>query len=134
MDVLETNKLIAEFLGNLKVYSVLLDSKATFKTWWYENGKPVSKTKAVELLKKAKEQGYLNSEIVIQDHVLKFHYSWDWLMPVVRKIVTDYEFNNKNELQDNEYRENIMDIVPFANIEDTYDAVILFIKWYNENN
>jgi hypothetical protein len=60
---------------------------------------------------------------------LKFNTSWDWLMPVVKRIVSDVEFDVGYE---NEYREHLMDVVPFANIEDVYEAVVEFIK--NQNN
>lgn len=57
---------------------------------------------------------------------LEFHSSWDWLMPVVGKITQDEKFWEVDG------REYLMDIVPYARIEDVYDAVVLFIKWYNE--
>jgi hypothetical protein len=72
---------------------------------------------------------------------LEYHKSWDWLMPVVSKILT-----NENYI-DITQRENIMDSLPYGfarynnkgntiyltKIEDdTYAAVVEFIKWYNE--
>ena len=53
---------------------------------------------------------------------LLFHDSWDWLMPVVGKITRDEKY------WENEYREYLMDIIPYAFIEDVYDAVVGFIK------
>ena len=53
--------------------------------------------------------------------------SWDWLMPVVSQITRD------EMLIENEYRESIMDTVPYGLIEDTYKVVIEFIKDYNKN-
>ena len=53
---------------------------------------------------------------------LLFHASWDWLMPVVSKITRDEQYI------DNDYREHLLDIVPYGHIEDTYDAVVEFIK------
>jgi hypothetical protein len=47
-------------------------------------------------------------------------------MPVVAKIVRDEEF------WEEENREYLMDIVPYAHIEDTYDVVIRFIECYNK--
>ena len=55
----------------------------------------------------------------------KFHESWDWLMPVVSKITRDEQYI------DNDYREHLLDIVPYGHIEDTYDAVVEFIKQYD---
>ena len=50
---------------------------------------------------------------------------WNWLMPVVSKILT-----NEN-LIGYRLRENIMDSLPYGMIDDTYDSVVEFIKWYN---
>jgi hypothetical protein len=61
------------------------------------------------------EQGYMESQ-------LNYHESWDWLMPVVGKITRDEKY------WENEYREYLMDIIPYAIIEDVYDAVVNFIK------
>ena len=63
------------------------------------------------------DQGYMESQ-------LNYHESWDWLMPVVGKITRDEKY------WENDYREHLMDIIPYAHIEDTYDAVVGFIKNY----
>ena len=47
---------------------------------------------------------------------------WNWLMPVVRAITTNEEYIG------NDYREQIADVICFAQIDDVYDAVINFIK------
>ena len=57
---------------------------------------------------------------------LQYHTSWDWLMPVVSKITRDEQY------WEEDYREYLMDIVPYGHIEDTYDAVVQFIKQYND--
>ena len=57
---------------------------------------------------------------------LKYDISWDWLMPVVSKITRDEQY------WEDDYREHLMDIVPYGHIEDTYDAVVQFIKAYND--
>ena len=84
-------------------------------------------------LKEHKGSYYLplyNSGDWVSDVELDYHTSWDWLMPVVKRIVSDVEFIVGYE--DEEYREHLMDVVPFANIEDVYEAVVDFIK--NQNN
>ena len=84
-------------------------------------------------LKEHKGSYYLplyNSGDWVSDVELDYHTSWDWLMPVVKRIVSDVEFIVGYE--DEEYREHLMDVVPFANIEDVYEAVVEFIK--NQNN
>jgi hypothetical protein len=97
----DANKLIAEFMG-------LIESSIPNK-YWTEQAK----------------EGFGKGELVELD----YHTSWDWLMPVVKRIVSDVEFDVGYE---NEYREHLMDVVPFANIEDVYEAVVEFIK--NQNN
>lgn len=52
----------------------------------------------------------------------KFHTSWDWVMPVVAKISRDAKY------WEDEYREYLLDVVPYGHIEDVYDAVVNFIK------
>lgn len=93
--IIEGNKLIAEFMG------------------YIDNGDP---------------DGFLidpdtNYDVNVDE--LKYHYSWDWLMPVVGKITQD------ETLIGNEYRESIMDVIPYGIIEDTFNCVVEFIKWYN---
>ena len=50
---------------------------------------------------------------------LKYHTSWDWLMPVVQKC---YKVDNEEGF------DNLVDSVATLNIEATYNAVIKFIK------
>ena len=63
---------------------------------------------------------------VVPIESMEYHTSWNWLMPVVRKILTNENYIDLTQ------RENIMDSVPYGMVEDTYDAVVEFIKWYNE--
>jgi len=56
---------------------------------------------------------------------LHYHSSWDWLMPVVEKIYS-LELDIELVLV---VRDNLAE----ANIEDTYQAVVEFINWHNEN-
>lgn len=113
MNTTENNKLIAEFMGYAlyEGYSYIVPH--------YDSYVGVD--------------GNMHETPIHHIHSLKFHTSWDWLMPVVHKIVADYEFNEQEELSDNEYRESLMDIVPFGIISDVYESVVEFIKWYNEN-
>lgn len=70
---------------------------------------------------------------------LKYSTSWDWLMPVVEKIEKlhsekfHYDFKEIKEghwPKDNEYMEVIA--MPLATpINEVYEEVIKFIKWYN---
>jgi len=64
---------------------------------------------------------------------LKFHSSWDWLMPVVEKIEgeTDATFNIEN---DNCHIEGPFKLTVngYTKFESVYKAVVEFIKWYNK--
>ena len=66
------------------------------------------------------------SNEVVPIEELAYHTSWDWLMPVVGKISRDITF------LDNEYRESLLDVVPYGHIQDVLDAVVEFIKEHNK--
>jgi len=56
---------------------------------------------------------------------LRFHASWDWLMPVMEKIET-YLWDNAGKVG------YFDDCLNSNDIEIRYQAVVEFIKWYNE--
>lgn len=71
---------------------------------------------------------------------LEFHKSWDWLMPVIEKIESLGYFvmiNKWTSVYEDEKRRTIGDLNFLINkekgskIENTYKAVVEFIKWYN---
>jgi hypothetical protein len=59
---------------------------------------------------------------------LKYHESWDWLMPVVAKI-TRNEWSASLDPQ----LEYLIYILPFGYIEDVYQATHYFINKLNQN-
>lgn len=59
---------------------------------------------------------------------VKYHSDWNWLMPVITKITTLDEFQNKYEFND-----LFWDTFTQLDINDIYQQVVLFIKWHNEN-
>jgi hypothetical protein len=64
-----------------------------------------------------------NIEVLTKD--LKYHTSWDWLMPVVEAIDhLEYE---------SERLDKIDRAIKSRHIGNTCNAVVEFIKWYNEN-
>jgi hypothetical protein len=109
----ENNKLIAEFMG--LAYSTKYQYEG-----WYKNAN-------------------FNNRICDYDG-LKYHSSWDWLMPVVEKIeslsfVISFEIGRKyveikpvRELRDCFYIEGK------TKIEAVYNACVEFIEWYNQKN
>ena len=73
--------------------------------------------------------------------VYKFHTSWDWLMPVVENIENlGYELIitesrcKINHNTDHSIEEAINIDIIGSKIEATYQAVVEFIKQYNESN
>ena len=61
---------------------------------------------------------------------LEYHYSWDWLMPIIYKIK---HISKRDEFLCNskEYQ-NIKDAIVSFNLEPTYFAVVDFIKMYKK--
>ncbi len=55
---------------------------------------------------------------------LKFHTSWDWLMPVVQKIEQDCQG----------VPQELLNVSLYSNMKEVYNAVVEFIKEYNQNN
>jgi hypothetical protein len=67
----------------------------------------------------------------VESKELLFHYSWDWLMPVVRKIVEICI--DDGELFESPYYTSILETIPLAIIEDSHKVVVEFINYYNKN-
>ena len=72
-------------------------------------------------------QGKINIDVDVYEQA-QYHISWDWLMPVVQKIGDEYlntPFDETYSYLTEQY-ENIW------TLEDTYNAVVEFIKEQNE--
>ena len=93
------NKLIAEFMDNETIFNTIHDAT----------------------LYNIKEQG----AVVYELSELKYHASWDWLMPVVQKCY---------KIDSHEAFNNLVDAVAILDIDTTYKAVIEFINYYNREN
>tara|TARA_R110002020_G_scaffold36503_5_gene109800 strand:+ start:9431 stop:9730 length:300 start_codon:yes stop_codon:yes gene_type:complete len=94
------NKLIAEFAG-LKIVGE--------KEWMKAHGSPKMYT-------------------VAKEEDLKYDHCWNWLMPVLQKIL-DISFDDNGDAED---FYQIRDCIP--DIDHTYKAIIEFITEYNKNN
>lgn len=129
------NELIAEFMGNLRLYQVLLDPKAEFKTWRHADYKNFTFDEATSELPKIKAEGYPDAEIVFVGGTTKFHSSWDWLMPVVEKIAkvgySPFILSDKTAYIEGKH---LSIHTGDSSLEATYKAVVEFIKWYNTLN
>jgi len=65
---------------------------------------------------------------IVRKEYLNYNKSWDWLMPVVEKIVPPVGW----PIDGIKYQTNVMNQLQYAKIEATYKAVVEFIKWYNQ--
>lgn len=67
----------------------------------------------------------------------KFHSSWDWLTPVIKKchdIGTAFEWEapESNEFEDIFYLDGMIYEFMQNDIESVHTRAVNFIKWYNE--
>lgn len=100
---MENNKLIADFMG-------IKPTKGYSSDWHYSDSPFIS----------INSDSYEEVENTIAEYV-KYHTSWDWLMPVVEKI-EDY-------LSDNVGKVGYFDeCLSSNNLDVRYQAVIEFIK------
>ena len=143
-EILEGNRLIAEFLGYIYVPYTAGNSGGNHG-WVLKNYKLIDKKMPKLFLGRTTKD-------------LLYHKSWDWLMPIVEKISTinhgskegqRYIFNTnrcaKFHINENDkpikirikgvmitYPMPFIEINSFDELEGTWLAVVEFIKWYNE--
>ena len=119
-ELLENNKLIAEFMGGKN-----FDKNGYFEIFIPEqvNNLETNKGWVTEVLE------WTN-----------YHKSWDWLMPVVEKIesIENYRFDfeirqSLVEIYDKDEQIDVFQEQGDDKREVTYWCVVEFIKWYNEN-
>lgn len=68
---------------------------------------------------------FMGKKVYQHVHPSNYHTSWDWLMPVIEEITfVEYE----SPLID-----NIFSAIKSVNISNTYEEVVKFILWYNQN-
>jgi len=99
MDNVEGNKIIAEFMG----CKIRKDGKVVLSTPELLTGECLSKP--------------------------KYHYSWDWLMPVVHKA---YEITTEDEQQFAGL--TLFEIGLPTPINEIWQYITEFIQWYNTQN
>ena len=109
---MENNKLIAEFMG----YKLMSCNRG--KAW--DIGKSIP----------SKDHLFPIQGVLHTGNELKFHTSWDWLMPVINKIRSmdsTYEVEEVGKYDwDNEISHYEFDL------DLTYESVVEFIKQYNK--
>jgi hypothetical protein len=67
---------------------------------------------------------------------LKYHSNYDWLIPVVKRIIQSIGVKSIDECSDEEWTitTNLTRLYIGTDIEVIYFAVIRYIKWYNKQN
>lgn len=122
MSKLDNNKLIAEFMNITKLesyylYPLLLPQfKDTDHARWCSQ----------------LETSFNDVFWEISINNIEYHSSWDWLMPVVRKIVEICCEDGGDLFLSDEYT-SVLETVPLAIIEDSHKVVVEFINFYNQN-
>ena len=89
---------------------------------------------------------FMGKEIYQKHHESNYHCSWDWLMPVVERIeaeleeefrvvILEHECSIYQKTQDHELQDAFQCVAQkfgTSKIEATYNAVVEFIKQYND--
>ena len=66
---------------------------------------------------------------IYKESAYHYHDSWDWLMPVIRKVLTSIDIDSLNYDTD-ELKFNVLD----CDIEGAHKEVVEFIKQYNDES
>jgi hypothetical protein len=114
MTIEESNKLIAEFTGSKENQRSEFDLFGT--------------ADLIEIFQEI-EADDLDAKHFFTPEEMEFHKNWNWLMPVVRKII-DICIEDDDHFLSDEYT-SLLETIPLANIEDSYKIVIEFIQYYN---
>ena len=125
-EIIEGNKLIAEFMGLRQIPINLYGNEKCY--YFYFPSSDNYELTQEEIQKESFD--ILNYAWSIYN--LSYHLSWDWLMPVVEKIWKIV--NNRESIFYFETFEGHL-IAPIkntgSNIVDCWLACVVFIKWYN---
>ena len=114
---MKENKLIAEFMGRIKTFDIVDNDT-------YRGEVTLSKGLIKEQIDSEIshfEDRYSVTSIAIEEN-LKYHESWDWLMPVVEKIEQVHEG----------VPQELINLSLFSTIDEVYNAVVEFINQYNK--
>ena len=116
-EILKNNSMIAEFMGGKEV------------DWFSERViiMPYSKDLTIK--------NYITkSKAYILDTEIKFHSSWDWLIPVIKKCWSIKSPTNEGWSKANRIEERVTPCnIWNDNIIGVYCEVVEFINWYNES-
>ena len=116
----KTNKIIAEFMGNEKFWLMLERHNGiypNFNKTYYQSGNDKTIDKPLK-------------EDYVFKHIVKFHSSWDWLMPVIEKCLVG-EAEQSEEISNTTIK-NIYEGICNQDISFAYKSVVEFIKEYKK--
>jgi len=119
--VIENNKLIAEFIG----FTSPKTKDELFAKDIKRKGTPI-----LDMNTGKRSHTMIDDKLLFENEELMFNKSWDWLIPVVREIhgIEQAYFYDIPEIIGD------LDLsIKRLELDNTYKAVIEFIKWYNEN-
>ena len=106
---MQDNKLIAEFMG---VNPTILGDEITYEMYGI-----------IDCI----EDGVDEQHFFLEEQLI-FHTSWDWLMPVVAKILDNAFYDVGLTSMEDFY--SIKENIPY--MDETYKSVVEFIKTYND--
>jgi len=127
-EILEGNKLIAEFMG-----MHIKESVDLYEHWIYPESKSPFK----------------HRNFTLDPSDLEYHLSWDWLIPAVEKIekfdngvcsvlitgnACDIAFSTKYNMQGEDYDAPNFIKIKGSKISSAWSTVVDFIKWHNSLN
>ena len=119
----EGNKLIAEFLELRKTLVQIHNQNGSI-----QNAEPEWCVYGVD-----------ENKDTFKDSELKFHSSWNWLMPVIKKVwnhIEQFQYDDEEYLHITEdifHPDYTLSEFMNADIEALWERVIRIIKYYNEN-
>lgn len=133
-EILEGNKLIADFIGFVRHFPYMEEKSDLCKFYYYPYiNKVFDEGLYTSTIKMTSAEGIYCNQCIRESHHIKnmqFHKSWSWLMPVVKECLNKSE-ENLDEWE--HYYEQIDDSLFQVEISQTWAAVVEFIKWYNQN-
>lgn len=129
--ITDGNKLIAEFMGiklnggmksifdepNLKFFRITVYEQDGLCEWCHND---VS-------------HGHNIRCYVLDTDNLMYQSSWDWIMPVVKRIHDTIGFKSMDECSEREWQvsTHLTRMSITADIETVWNACVLYIEWYN---
>lgn len=118
-EILEGNKLLAEFMGNEFTHGGIVSFKYSSGESFPLSGRDFN----AELIEDEIQQELYEFGSTLEIEVVNFHSSWGWIMPVVRKIL---DYCSENDEMDRYYL--VIDNIP--DIQSVFQSCVEFAKWY----